>query len=589
MTTDDTKKILYGVSDFELIRTENGYFVDRTHLIPGLEKTPFAVFLRPRRFGKSLLVSILECYYDKLWGDRFDEIFGGTRIHLKPTKNHNSYLVLTLDFSAVVSTSGEVKESFNDYCMKVIDAFVSKHDKYLPEDTVSAVLSEKDCHRKLNVLSSTLKNTKVKIYVMIDEYDNFTNTILASEGLDAYNAICHGEGFFKQFFKELKAATTGTGAAVSRLFITGVSPVTLDDVTSGFNIADNISMEAEFADLLGFHREELREMLEYYASTGDFKPGIDVSMDTMLDWYNNYSFSIDSPVKVCNPTLVLGFVKHSISSKKIPAKLFDENLRTDYAKLRQLVTLNNRLNGNFHAIEQILADGGCFADVVPSFQAREMAQPDNFVSLLYYFGMIAMDGTYRGVTRLRIPNQTMRYFLNSFVTEGYSRACSVNLRTSELTRRLADLAYDGTWKPCMELVADIVRDCFASRDGIEGEKVVQADMTALLNVAANSFIVQSEYNANGGYADISLAPFLVKCPDMEYAVLIELKYLKKKDNCTPELLQNFRNEAAAQLTQYAADRNLARLWQLNSEGGRINLIRLAVVFQGGEMLLCEEV
>ena len=261
----ETRPILYGVADYADIRRANAWFIDRTAKIRDLEATRYALFLRPRRFGKSLLVSILEAYYDVRYADRFDELFGGTDIGANPTEERNRYLILRFDFSAVAKEPGKVQEDFDFKASLQCDAFARRYRGELKDELADRILKAPDCGKKIAEIATGLKGTANKLYVLIDEYDNFTNTILAESGLNAYNELCHGDGFFKQFFTELKAATSGTDAPVTRLFITGVSPVTMDDVTSGFNIGMNISLMPQFADLTGFRHDDLRAIADYYA------------------------------------------------------------------------------------------------------------------------------------------------------------------------------------------------------------------------------------------------------------------------------------------------------------------------------------
>ena len=262
---EETRPILYGVSDYAEIRKANAWFVDRTAKIRELEATRYAVFMRPRRFGKSLLLSILEAYYDVAYADQFEFFFAGTDIGANPTEERGKYLVLKFDFSAVSKDASKVQADFNDYASRCCNAFARNYRERLPDGLADRILEAPDVGKKFNEIALSLKGTDVKLYVMIDEYDNFTNTILAESGLNAYNALCHGDGFFKQFFAILKTATSGTEAPVTRLFVTGVSPVTMDDVTSGFNIGTNISLDPQFADFTGFRHDDLRAITDYYA------------------------------------------------------------------------------------------------------------------------------------------------------------------------------------------------------------------------------------------------------------------------------------------------------------------------------------
>ena len=298
---EKTRPILYGVADYAEIRKANAWFIDRTAKIRDLEGTRYAVFLRPRRFGKSLLTSILEAYYDVYYADRFDEFFAGTDIGANPTDERGKYLVLKFDFSAVSKEVSHVQASFSKYVAACCDAFVLKYADVLPHGLPEAVLEEPMSDDKFNKIALRMKSSGRKLYVIIDEYDNFANTILAESGVNAYNALCHGDGFFKDFFARLKAATSGTEAPVTRLFITGVSPVTMDDVTSGFNIGTNISLDPEFADLTGFRHDDLRAISDYYAAHCGFDA--EKLYDTAREWYDNYRFGSASAPSVANTGL----------------------------------------------------------------------------------------------------------------------------------------------------------------------------------------------------------------------------------------------------------------------------------------------
>ena len=297
------------------------------------------MFLRPRRFGKSLLLSILRAYYDVLFADRFDEFFAGTDIGANPTEERGTYLVLYFNFSAVAKDARQVERSFNDYTSLCIDTFARNYGGRLPDGLADRVLASAGCTGKLSVVTQGLIGTGLKLYVLIDEYDNFTNTILAESGLNAYNDLCHGDGFFKQFFTNLKDATTGVDAPVSRLFITGVSPVTMDDVTSGFNIGTNISLEPQFADFTGFRHDDLRAMAEYYAPRCGFDA--DKAYAAALRWFDNCRFGSPDAPSLANTTLVLNFFDKLVRVKVWPDDMVDENLRTDYAKIRHLVPVRD--------------------------------------------------------------------------------------------------------------------------------------------------------------------------------------------------------------------------------------------------------
>jgi len=603
---DGTRPILYGVADYAQIRRKNAWFVDRTAKIRDLESIAYAVFLRPRRFGKSLFTSILEAYYDVRYADRFDEFFSGTDIGANPTGERGKYLVLRFDFSTVSKDAVQVQESFNKYAADCCDAFVAGYADVLPADLVKAVREESKAGDKLNKIALRLKNTGLKLYVIIDEYDNFTNTILAESGLNAYNELCHGDGFFKDFFAKLKAATTGTEAPVARLFITGVSPVTMDDVTSGFNIGTNISLDPQFADLTGLRHEEIRAMADYYAPRCGFDA--DKAYAAALAWYDNYHFGSAVAPAVANTTLVLYFFDKLVRARTWPDDMVDANLRTDYAKIRHLVTMDRRLNGNFHVLENLLAGGALSEPLVDSFQARELTKKENFTSLLYWLGITTITGEKFGNAVFGVPNESLKELAARMIPAAYSDVHEIDERVFDINDGLCTFAENGAWNGITGILAEIVKENFAVRDAVEGEKVVQSTLVALLTAAKGPYLVRHEREAGGGFYDIALAPRLDRWPDIAHAALIEMKYVRAGDPApTPEQLADIKAKAIDQLDRYSADPVLAKAWRLNSgasgasgESGRsgtsgesglppVTLHRLVMVFHGGACVVSEEV
>ena len=581
---DGIRPILYGVADYGELRKADAWFVDRTAKIRNLEATRYAMFLRPRRFGKSLIVSMLQYYYDVKYKDRFDALFGGTEIGANPTAEHNKYLCLTFDFSAVEKVPGKVQRSFNSYAGICIDHFAQIYRDRLPEGLTEKVFEEKDCNEKLNVVFVGLKGLDLRLYIIIDEYDNFTNTILAESGQEAYHGLCHGDGFFKQFFTTLKTATGGADAPVSRLFVTGVSPVTMDDVTSGFNIATNISLRPQFADFAGFRHDDLRAISDYYGPRCGFDP--DKAYNAALDWYDNYRFARGADVPcVANTTLVLSLFDYLWQTHEFPDKFIDSNLRTDYAKIRHLIVADRRLNGNFHVLEKLLTEGSLTEEMVDSFQARELTKKENFTSLLFWFGITTIAGSKFGKVRYGIPNETLKALAGKMIPDAYSDVHQIDGRVYEINSALVDFAQDGKWRPFVELLCTVVHDAFAVRDAKEGEAVVQATIVALLMAAKGPYFTRHEREAGGGFYDIALAPQLSRWPDIEHAALIELKYVKAGDPApTPEELEKIKAEAKIQLDKYSSDPHLAAEWHSS-----VTLHRIVLAFHGGDCVLSEEI
>jgi hypothetical protein len=586
---NDIRPILYGVSDYAQMRKKNAWFVDRTAKIRDLEKVAYAVFLRPRRFGKSLLTSILEAYYDVRYADRFDEFFSGTDIGANPTEERGRYLILKFDFSAVSKDAAKVQGSFEFQASIRCDAFARRYADMLPEGVAERILSAPDCNAKLGVIMTELKDSPRKLYIIIDEYDNFTNTILAESGLNAYNDLCHGDGFFKQFFTGLKAATSGTEAALARLFITGVSPVTMDDVTSGFNIGTNISLWPQFANMAGFGHDDIRAMSQYYGAACGFDPAR--AEQVCLDWFDKYRFgNVDAP-PVANTTLVLNLFNQLVNGGRWPDNYIDANLRTDYAKIKHLITLSRRLdasdrklNGNFGILESLISGGALTEQLIDSFQAKELTKSENFTSLLYWLGIATITGGRFGKTMFGIPNETLKKLAADMIPAAYADIHRIDERVFDINDGLCVFADGGDWREFVGILAEIVKENFRVRDSIDGEKTVQSTVVALLCAAAGPYLVHHEGEAGGGFYDIALEPQLSRWPEIAHAALIEMKYVKAGDPApTPDQLADIKAKAIDQLDKYSAG--------LTGDGtyGAVALHRLVLVFHGGTCVLAEEV
>ena len=429
-----------------------------------------------------------------------------------------------------------------------------------------------------------LWGTDLGVYVIIDEYDNFTNTILAQDGQDAYARLCHGDGFFKQFFADLKTMTNDIDAPLKRLFITGVSPVTMDDVTSGFNIGTNISLDPQFADFTGFRHDDLRAIADYYGAQCGFDA--DKAYNAALTWFDNCRFgSYDAP-PLANTTLVLCFFSHLWRTHQFPSNMVDVNLRTDYAKIRHLITVNNRLNGNFHALETIVSDGTLSEQLVESFQAKDITVRENFVSLLYWLGITTIVGNDMGTPVFGIPNGAFRQMAAQLFTQAYSEVCGIDQRIPAINAGLRSFAATGTWDKLFEPLFDVVRQNFAVRDSKEGETAVASAVSAILISAGGPYYITREREANGGFYDLSLAPRFDMAPKIAHAALIELKYVKAGDPAPPpEMLADIKAKAIDQLNRYSSDPALIAAWHL----GTVALHRLVLVFHGGDCVLSEEV
>jgi hypothetical protein len=575
------RKIPYGLTDYLLLRNENYYYVDKTRFIREIEKSPRYLFMiRPRRFGKSLWLAVMACYYDIKYKDRFEEIFKGTYIYDNPTNEKNSYFILKFNFSEVCPDIDRVEESFNQTIKFNCLDFIRKYSEFIGDwkDKYNELKGFNSGESILKYIISLIKSYG-KLYIMIDEYDNFTNTILSTQGKERYTAITHGEGFFRHFFNVLKAGTTGEGAAISKLFITGVSPVTMDDVTSGFNIGSNVTTDSPFNEMVGFSEEEVIEMLNYYIQEGRIKDTCENLIGIMKGWYDNYLFSQDCSVRMYNSDMVLYFIEKYILLNKMPQEMVDHNVKIDYGKLRYLILADiegtRRANGNFEKLKYILQEKVIKSDLVTSFPVSAIIEPVNFISLLYYTGLLTIKGIDEGMVSLIIPNETIRKLYYEYIMKGYKDTNIFNLDLLKLSQLFSAMAYRGKWEDLLDYLGEEMKKQTAVRDYIDGEKAIQTFLRVYLSFP-NYYITKTEAELNLGYSDILMLPNLPSYPDMKFSFLFEIKYIKVSE-FTEELLEKKIKDAEEWLQKYGEDHFLFK------QIGSTKLIKAILVFCGAEL------
>lgn len=579
------KALPYGISDFPRIRCEDYYYVDKSRFIEMLERQPPYLFLiRPRRFGKSLFLAMLEAYYSIDYAGRFEELFGELYIGQHPTKRHNSYMVLRFNFSAISSKLEDVERSFCEYCCMVMKNFILKYEHLLGSDIWKVVNPDETNPRQmLAALKEYVSRTDCpRIYLLIDEYDNFTNTILSSYGQERYREKTHGEGFIRGFFNNIKDSTSNAGAAVERLFITGVSPITMDDVTSGFNIGTNISMLPQFNDIIGFSEDEVREMITYYKDENALPADVTVDelVELMKPWYDNYCFSEDSlEERMFNSDMTLYFLNNYLQLGKVPKMMVDNNIRTDYSKLRHLIQIDKTFGVNASVIQQIVAEGSITVQIATSFPAEKMTDTENFKSLLFYFGMLSIQGVYRGTPVLGIPNLTVREQLYTYLVEAYSKASIFNVDISHFSSLVMEMAYDGKWESVFRFFARELERQSAIREFIDGEAHIKGFLLAYLGLT-QGYVLFPEHESSKGYADFYMMPDLLHQPDIAYSYIVEVKYAKR--DASEGEIASLKKEAAEQLVRYAADEKVLR----TKGGTKLELITL--VFKGWELIIAEK-
>ncbi len=574
------KKIPYGMTDFERIILENYYYVDKTQYIAKVEKvTSFFFFVRPRRFGKSLFLNMLGLYYDINQKDKFEKIFGNLYIGKHPTPDRNKYLVLTLNFSSVAANMDRLEETFNTYCKIVMDGFAERNAHLLGKEAVEKLHELKTGDALLGSLCQSAQNKGQKIYLILDEYDNFVNNILVDYGNERYRSITHGSGFFRSFLKVVKDYSS---SVIERIFLTGVSPVTMDDLTSGFNIADNYSSNSAFNNMIGFNEYEVRALIDYYKSCIELPHSTDELIDIMKPWYDNYCFSIDSldEPPMYNSDMVLYFMNRYLLNKRIPNNMLDANIRTDYNKLRHLIHVDKTFGENASVVQEIVEKGSTTGIIIDSFPAEDIVKTRNFKSLLYYYGMLTISGMEMGEPILSVPNWAVREQLYGYMADIYKDSADLYLETDKLVDRMKRMAYKGEWENCFTYIADRLNAQSSVRDFIEGEAYVKTFILAYLGLT-HYYIARPEYESNKGYADIFLQPRLLQLPDMVYSYCIEVKYAKRDASDTE--IEKLLSNAKIQLKQYAASE-----W-IHQDKGTTELKSIALVFQGWKLVRVEEV
>lgn len=570
----DYKRLPYGIPDFTWIQQQNRYMVDKTMYIPKMEEVgDFLYLIRPRRFGKSVFLTMLQAYYDVESKGTFHEIFNDTWIASHPTDLQGKFQILFFDFSRAAAGLGGLEENFNAYCEMALDGFVDKYAKYYAPDFRNEFKQVKGAAAKLNLINLRAKAAGISLYLIIDEYDNFTNNVLSEEGESVYHSLTHAQGFYRDFFKLFKGM-------FQRILMMGVSPVTVNDLNSGYNIGTNLSMDPEFNMMLGLSEPEVREMIEYYRSCGLVKVDAEQLIADMKPWYDNYCFAedrLDVDPKMFNTDMVIYYLRHFLRFGKAPRDMVDPNTMTDYAKMRQVIFLDKLQGDRRSVLKQIINDGYIWAELWESFPAEALVDPDLFPSLLYYYGMLTIVDKRGRRVKLAIPNENVRRQYYGYVLQEYKRESM--LSDNHLADQYDEMALDGNIKPVIEYISDGYKRCSSIHSSIQAERNLQGFLAAYLSHSDYYYVVQ-EMELNGGYCDLTLMPDATRFPEVAHGYLLELKYLKIAD--TEVACEKALDDAKAQLQQYVLD---ARLPQLMSN----RLVhRIAVVFRGHDLWKVKE-
>lgn len=526
------QKLPKGKSDFrELI--VNGYvYVDKTNYIEMLENSndSYVHFLRPRRFGKSLFTSMLGCYYDIALKDEFDELFKDTYIHEHPTKEKNSYYILSFNFAGFTGKQGkELEQEFNEKVREGIKNCIEKYQ--FPVNVRENASAARALSRFISEMQYKVKDGY--FYVIIDEYDHFANDLLSFR-FDEFKSVMGSNGYVRAFYEELK---NGTQMGIGRIFVTGVSPISLDSMTSGYNISTNLSLDPRYNEMMGFTSEEVNNLISMIDTIAN-------PQDTLLEMkqhYDGYRFSKFANKHIYNPNMALYYLDSYQSMGNPPEELTDPNILSDYRKLENLLTIKPDKKQR-DALMSIISDNTISCILTSSYDLSQRFTKADFISLLYYLGYLTIAGSSLDEMILIVPNDVIKsvYFdyFNSMLEKEY------HIETDDYSTALRKILFDKDNILFVKKIEEIMHS-LDNRDYI-GFRENDVKLIAMSIVQTSKFIhVKSEYPVPNGYIDLVFFPY-----HTEGAVaLIELKYIKAKDFSEKVLKEN-RDKAYEQLQNY---------------------------------------
>ena len=397
----------------ELIQ-EGRYFIDKTQYIADLEPIKNPVFLRPRRFGKSLFCSMLQYYYDIHEAGRFSELFGQTWIGKNPTSQHNSYIVLKFDFSAIPISDNlkDIEKNFHRYCNeRIIGTKIETNTHSIKTIPLSPY---DNAATNLSIWLNQLRSAQYpQVYVIIDEYDNFVNQLITTYKEHLYREITSGDSFFRTFFKVIKEGRQ-TGS-VANVFITGVLPITIDDLTSSYNIAKFLTLSPKFEHMLGFTQNEVNSLVDKIFHDYHIEPQYREEINEIIkSQYNGYHFVSTEGDSLYNPTMLMYFLDLFCEGRKIPIDLIDLNLRTDLSWVKRITGKNPKSTEEF--IQELTVDETIQYNrtlLLSKFNMNQFFERNFYPISFFYLGMLTKHDDFR----LKLPNLSMRTIMVEYFNE----------------------------------------------------------------------------------------------------------------------------------------------------------------------------
>jgi len=571
-------RVPYGISNFESIRDKekNYLYVDKTRFLHEVEEINHIIHLRPRRFGKSLFLSMMDCYYDVASADKFDELFRGLYVYDHPTPYRNRYYVLRFNFSGIQNAeTDDLKNGFLEKVKTGVQRFIDRYelDIKLRESNSSAVV--------LNALLNGFEALKLpnKIYILIDEYDHFTNSVLSGDG-EAFLKVLKRGGFVRSFYEIIKEYTEL--GAVERIFITGVMSVTLDSMTSGFNISTNVSTRARFADIMGFTADEVNQVLALPFTTAKSSEQI-VTLsederaeifDVFKENYNGYIFSTKSNLKIFNSTLIMYYLSHYIKEGQAPESFVDLNLNQSDSTIENIVELKMP-EQNYELIREIIENKEVAGELEPFIDITKKFDQDDVITMLYSIGILTIKSAGFGVV-FEIPNKVIQRIYLHYLSNLMQRKAEYRIDMRKQRLAFRELGTSGRVDKLTKIVEDFLMHV-SNRNLIDLDEKHVKLMYFILTHATEDFIVYDEFPVGNGYADIFIQKTLTS--KAKYEAFIELKYLKR--NATTEAsIEGKLNEGIAQIESYMKDEGLTN---------RPGMKKYVIVFSGYEVVKVEEI
>lgn len=556
------KQLPRGLSNYRELVISDSYYIDRTMYFDALEKAgnPFLFFLRPRKFGKSLFLSSLHFYYGIEFKDQFEQLFGSVYVGKNPTGKANSYYVLRFDFSNIqTSKTTSIETEFLTKVKNGIEQFFSEY-QLVDKETVTEILSQISANAMISVMGTKVmhKIGNTKIFVLVDEYDQFTNELISFD-LNQFRTIVSGSGYVRKFFEAIKELE-GLGI-VGRFFATGVTPVTLDSMTSGFNIATNLTLDAQFNEMLGFTEEEVDLMLRYYEIENHQKV-----LSDMREYYNGSLFSKKATTRLYNSNMVMYFVDSLLRSGSYPDPIVDYNILSDYSKINNIFSLGD-VEENEERIQEILRDGETLALITHQFTFERRFNSDDLISLLFYNGLLTIKGEHYGRLKFGVPNYAIGRMYWTYYSDQLQERFGKEYQTRSIHLAIEEMAIKGAIDLFVEQVSSTL-NLLSNRDLMNFDEKYIKMVFLVLSSISPLFIKKSEPELNRLFPDI----LFLNNPSApsKYQILFEIKYLKIREK---QRILDKLSEASDQIRKY---KSLDEIKMLK------NLKCYAIVFVGTE-------